>query len=270
MAPFKMKGFSGFKQSSPTKVAAEYIDVIDPEGNVKTTVKQTGRFKKSQPGREYYENLRKEAERLQLDPKKYTEGIGSAAAGEGDYQDILSESIPTSPERYTTQRRLTGYDLYQQRLAEAGNDPHAKAAAKEEWQKFKQDNPDKWQQDKALYDQRSTQKTYENPNVPVEDLKKWGPSDIAHPGVKEEITSIRDKSGKKIPRVDDQFLGEGYRVAPGEGGGEKVSAIYTGTAGRVKEDPNIIKYSHGGPGETISSEKRLGKLHRRRKEADKE
>ena len=163
----------GPQMQSPMKRVGEYIDVLDEEGNIKSTKRVTEgmgegssvyrrNVARDTRGDKFYTQAEKNIQ------KQIDEGTITPEEGE-----MISTDAATygTDRKYKKQRRLTGIDLKMEKLRnlrasyedagesfeEAKNTPEYKAKMKEinkEYEQYKKDNPDTWEQDLAVYQNR--------------------------------------------------------------------------------------------------------------------
>tara|TARA_R100000664_G_C2753488_1_gene140907 strand:+ start:980 stop:1822 length:843 start_codon:yes stop_codon:yes gene_type:complete len=155
---FKMKGFSGFKQSSPTKnyknpqeykafnmgnkptpvetdedgsplpFTGEYVDLVDPEtGDIVSSTRQNKPIKKTQHSSEAQERLQKipvEDREAEFDPQ------GVALSDDYKYPKLRTDKETGETKQYNPVTRLEGYDKYMAMKGEHVQSPYEKTRMK--------------------------------------------------------------------------------------------------------------------------------------------
>jgi len=178
---FKMRDGSPMKRNfgvgeapSPMKRTGEYTDIIDKEtGEVLKTERNVSGFDDSRlglrkghtKGDEFYESQQKQLQRTQPDHEDSTGRVsGDEATGKMKGREVIKK------------RRLTGVDLmeekkrnlineYKQKNIEVDWDDPRFKEIKAEYNQYKEDNPDTWEQDAAIYKKRTGQ-DYDSTKIP--------------------------------------------------------------------------------------------------------
>jgi len=178
---FKMRDGSPMKRNfgvgeapSPMKRTGEYTDIIDKEtGEVLKTERNVSGFDNSRlglrkghtKGDEFYASQQEQLEKTQPEHKDGTGRVsGDEATGKAKGREVIKK------------RRLTGVDLmeekkrnlineYKQKNIEVDWDDPRFKDIKAEYKQYKEDNPDTWEQDAAIYKKRTGQ-NYDSTKIP--------------------------------------------------------------------------------------------------------
>ena len=215
----------GPQMQSPMKRVGEFVDVLDEEGNILSTKRVTEGLGKGKStyrnvnadtrGDKFYAQAEKNIQK-QIDEGKITPEEG----------ELISTDAATygqeGERKYKKQRRLTGIDLKMEKLRnlrasyedagesfeEAKNTPEYKAKLKEineEYEQYKKDNPDTWEQDLAIYQNRMGE-DYDYSEIPKS--QKQDGSIVYQPAFDEAMKADLGKGEVATRKFEAETLGK--------------------------------------------------------------